>query len=262
MKSITLLLVSALVWTLQTNAIPISITDLSVGYSQNFDTLASAGTSSTLPAGWEISESGSGANATYAAGTGSSSTANTYSFGAAASSERALGGLRSGTVVPTFGTSFQNNTLAPISSFQISYTGEQWRLGAVGRADRLDFQFSTDATSLTTGTWTDFNALDFNSPSTTATGALNGNDLANQTALTAVFSVNWTIGSTLWFRLSDFEAAGADDGLAVDNFSIRAVPVAESVPESLPFGFECAALLMLLGGIRFFSTQQSRSFPS
>ena len=46
----------------------------------------------------------------------------------------------------------------PITSLAISYTGEQWRLGQVdtGRAaDRLDFQLSTNATSLTTGTWTD-----------------------------------------------------------------------------------------------------------
>ena len=260
MKSIPLLLVSALVWTLQAHAVPISITDLSVGYSQNFDTLASAGTSSSLPAGWEISESGG--NTTYAAGTGSAAAGNTYSFGATASSDRALGGLRSGSLIPTFGASFQNNTPALISSFQISYTGEQWRLGAAGRADRLDFQFSSDATSLTTGTWTDFNALDFSSPSTTGTGALNGNLPANQSGVTAVFPDNWSIGATLWFRWTDLDASGSDDGLAVDNFSIRSVPVSSPVPESLPFGFEWAALLVLLGGARFLSTRQARSFPS
>ena len=31
-------------------------------------------------------------------------------------------------------------------------------------ADRLDFQLSTDATSLNTGTWVDYNGLDFNGP--------------------------------------------------------------------------------------------------
>ena len=40
-------------------------------YTQNFDTLASAGTSSTLPDGWVFSEAGTNANATYTAGTGS-----------------------------------------------------------------------------------------------------------------------------------------------------------------------------------------------
>ena len=33
-------------------------------YTQNFDTLANSGTSSTLPAGWLMSESGANANTT------------------------------------------------------------------------------------------------------------------------------------------------------------------------------------------------------
>ncbi|HQX92989.1 MAG TPA: hypothetical protein PKX50_10985, partial [Thermomonas sp.] len=56
-------------------------------YTQNFDTLANTGTSSTLPAGWLMSETGASANGTYTAGTGSSNTGDTYSFGAAGSSE-------------------------------------------------------------------------------------------------------------------------------------------------------------------------------
>ena len=44
-----------------------------------------------------------------------------------------------------------------ITSLDIAYTGEQWRNGntAAARDDRLDFQYSTDATSLTTGAWTE-----------------------------------------------------------------------------------------------------------
>src|SRR5687768_12165362 len=58
------------------------------GAVQNFDTLATASTSSTLPAGWFISESGTNANATYAAGDGSSNSGNTYSFGTGTNAER------------------------------------------------------------------------------------------------------------------------------------------------------------------------------
>src|SRR5262245_39991943 len=74
----------------------ISLATPGVPYTQDFDTLASSGTSSTLPQGWDFSESGTRANSTYTAGAGSSITGDTYSFGAAASPERAFGGLQSG----------------------------------------------------------------------------------------------------------------------------------------------------------------------
>ena len=62
-------------------------------YTQNFDTLAVTGTSSTLPTDWAITESGANANTTYTAGTGSSNTGETYSFGAAGlqPAQRAIG---------------------------------------------------------------------------------------------------------------------------------------------------------------------------
>ena len=100
-------------------------------------------------------------------------------MGPAGNAERAFGGLRSGSLVPLIGAQFTNNTGGTITSLAVSYTGEQWRLGqnTTGRsADRLDFQFSTDAASLTTGTWVDYDSLDFSSPVVAGTvGALNGN---------------------------------------------------------------------------------------
>ena len=203
-------------------AAPISLTTLGLGYTQDFDTLASTGTSSSLPTGWEFSESGTNANATYSAGTGSSNTGETYSFGATASTERAFGGLLSGNLIPTIGAAFSNNTGATIASLAIAYTGEQWRVGTLSRSDRIDFQFSTDATSLTTGTYTDLDTLDFSSPTTTgAIGLLDGNAAANRTALSSAISgLNIANGATFWIRWTDFNATGADDGLAVDDFSL------------------------------------------
>ena len=61
-------------------------------------------------------------------------------------------------------------------------------MGATARADRLDFQYSTDATAVTSGTWTDVNALDFASPNTAAVGATDGNAAANRTALTGTIN--------------------------------------------------------------------------
>ncbi len=203
-------------------AVPISLTTLGSAYTQDFNTLANTGTSSALPTGWEFNESGANANTIYAAGTGSSNAGDTYSFSAAASIERAFGGLQSGALIPTIGASFSNNTGATITSLDIGYTGEQWRLGALGRTDRLDFQYSTNATALTTGTWIDADLLDFVAPSTTGVvGALNGNAAANRTALSFTSStLNIADGATFWIRWTDFNATGADDGLAVDDFSL------------------------------------------
>jgi hypothetical protein len=204
-------------------AMPVSLSSFGVPYTQDFNTLANSGTSSTLPTGWTFSETGSNANGLYAAGTGSSNTGDTYSFGASSSSERALGGLRSGNLIPLFGVEFRNDTGSTIASLAIAYTGEQWRLGNAGRADRLDFQYSLDATSLTNGTWQDFDALDFTSPDTSgSTGLRDGNNPANRALLSAILPLTVPAGMTFWLRWVDSDAAGADDGLAVDDFSLTA----------------------------------------
>src|SRR5688572_30046227 len=62
----------------------VSITALEAPVTETFNSLASTGTTNevtTLPIGWTFIESGTNANTTYAAGTGSSNTGNTYSFG-------------------------------------------------------------------------------------------------------------------------------------------------------------------------------------
>src|SRR6185436_16426682 len=102
----------------------LSITALGSAITQNFDSLASAGTSSITPAGWGFVETGTNANTSYAAGTGSNNAGDTYSFGTAAA-DRALGGLQSGSLVPIVGAQFTNNTGGTITSLAISYTGEQ-----------------------------------------------------------------------------------------------------------------------------------------
>ncbi len=201
----------------------ISLTALGTAYTENFDTLANTGTSSVVPNGWDFLETGTNANTTYTAGTGSSNTGDTYSFGTpAGDTERAFGGLQSGSLNPTIGASFTNNTGNNITSLAISYTGEQWRLGTSGRTDRIDFQLSTNATSLNTGIWNDFNNLDFSGPISVGTvGLLNGNLAANRTPISyTIGSLSIPNGTTFWIRWLSFDASGADDGLAVDDFSL------------------------------------------
>ncbi|HXF84383.1 MAG TPA: ExeM/NucH family extracellular endonuclease [Anaerolineales bacterium] len=222
----------------------ISLTALNVPYTQDFNTLAISGTANTtLPTGWDLHESGSSSrvNSAYAASTGSDNAGDVYSFGASGSMERAYGTLLSGTLTPTIGASFINNTGETITSLEISYTGEMWRAGVTNRgaADRLDFQLSTNATSLNSGTWVDYNDLDFHSPNLNASaGALNGNSSGNQTSVSfTITGLNIPNGSTFWIRWRDFDIApGADDGLAVDDFSLtpRVTDFAPEVISTFP----------------------------
>jgi hypothetical protein len=144
-------------------------------YTQNFNSLPTTGTAnakSTLPAGWDFVETGSSADATYAINNGSNNAGNTYSFGATGNINRALGTLQSGSVVPVIGAGFSNTTGASLTGLALAYTGQTWRIGTANRTDKLSFQYSTDATSLTTGTWVDVTALDYtNTASATASTA-------------------------------------------------------------------------------------------
>ena len=197
---------------------PISFTGTT--YLQDFNSLTSAGGSASLPIGWLSSESGPSANTSYAANTGGLNTGDTYSYGTDA--DRAFGGLRSGSLVPTIGAKIQNNSGVLISSLAISYRGEQWRLGSTGRNDRLDFQYSLDATSLTTGTWSDADGLDFIGPiSSGATGAKDGNDPSNYVEYNFTLNgLSIPANSSFYIRWLDQDAAGADDGLSIDNFTL------------------------------------------
>ena len=220
---------SATFWDLGGGSGSVSLTTSGSAYTQDFNTLANTGTANNITLnGWYLNETGSAArnNGQYAASTGSDTAGDVYSFGAAApSTERAFGTLFSGTLTPTLGAQFTNNTGGTITSLDISYTGEMWRAGVTNRnaADRLDFQLSTNATSLTTGTWVDYNSLDLNSPNINTTlGALNGNAPGNQTSLSfSITGLSIPNGASFWIRWNDFDIApGADDGLAVDNLSI------------------------------------------
>ena len=206
----------------------ISLTGSGIPYTQNFDGLAQTGPSSTVPTDWAFSETGGTAPTTYSAGTGSGNGGDTWSFGVAGTNpvtDRAFGSLASNTVTQIIiGTSFTNNTGATIESMLISYVGEQWRRGGntVGVADRLDFAISFNATSLTTGTWTDINSLDFVSVITTAaTATLDGNNVANRIAISSnITSLAIANGATFWIRWVDTNIGGNDDGLAIDDFSL------------------------------------------
>ena len=223
----------------------VSLTALNTAYTQNFDGLANSGTgtgistttgssgskvvSVTFPAGslsgWYFVESTSNADGSYTAGTGSSPTGDTYSYGASASTERALGSIASSNLLSRYGAQFTNNTGNTIDQLDISYVGEEWRFDpARGTTikDQITFEYSTDATSLTTGTWTAVTALLYETTNLTGTvGTRNGNDAAYRTSLSnTITGINIATGQTFWIRFVDVNVSGTDDGLAIDDFSL------------------------------------------
>src|SRR5512145_1828650 len=69
---------------------------LTTTYTQDFNTLATSGTTNTtLPTGWYLTEQGGGArdNEAYGADNGASNTGDIYSYGSTGSDERAFGAL-------------------------------------------------------------------------------------------------------------------------------------------------------------------------
>ncbi|MCA1602675.1 MAG: hypothetical protein LC776_13880, partial [Acidobacteria bacterium] len=223
----------------QTN---ISITTLGTPITQNFDTLATSGTTntwtddSTLP-GW-YSQFGTTANpATYRADSGGSNTGALYSWGTGTNAERALGTVGSGTTTDIYNAlKLTNNTGSTIDSLDTSYVGEQWRQGGctptpcTPLAQTVDFQYQvanagviTDANTPTTG-WLDHDPLDFTSPQpgTSTAAALDGNAAANRTGLSSTINVTVNVGQEVWLRWKDINHANNDHGLAVDDFSVTA----------------------------------------
>jgi hypothetical protein len=220
-------------------------------YSQNFDTLPLSGASSVANRGpnyinpswsgvtgsnlegWQFANpTGTATTTEYRAQDGSlsgSAGRGVVSFGTTGSSDRALGSLSTSNQIPTFGLVLTNNTSQLLTSFTLSYTGEQWRRGdAVPQSSLL---FSWGLGSDIGGSYTAASSLNFTSPTALPiNSALNGDLAINQTAKSATINgINWGIGQTLVLKWTSQELSGADDGLAIDNLTFTAVPEPSSL---------------------------------
>ncbi len=203
-------------------------------YSQNFDSLGSAGAAwannVTLP-GWYASTNAFDLTG-YAAGAGTSTTGGLYSFGTngvQSAADRALGSVASGSDSPVaYGARFFNDTTAAITNIAISYTGEQWRNGGSGSvANTLSFSYAVSNTPITNtysaATWTAFTPLDFVSPIVSSTAsALDGNLAANRHVFTNIVLTGITVqpGQELSLRWVDPNDTGSDEGMAIDDLTV------------------------------------------
>ncbi|MFB2837785.1 SdiA-regulated domain-containing protein [Floridanema evergladense] len=209
-------------------------------YSQNFDTLATSGTSnawtndSTL-LGWSLFRQPVPGTAitTYGADSGSSNAGNFYSYGSVSNSDRALGGLgsggayfgspASGAVAGWIAFSATNTTGATISDLTVAFNGEQWRNGGNTTAQTMTLQYGFGSSFTTVSTWnTPGSTFNWASPvATTTAGAVDGNIAGRVANVGGVLSgLNWANNDTLWFRWIENNDIGTDHGLAIDDFSL------------------------------------------
>jgi Ca2+-binding RTX toxin-like protein len=222
--------------------LPITLTILNTSYIQDFNTLANSGTPTWINdftiSGWYATRQNSGIFTNYTASDGSSSTDALYSFGSSFSStERALGSISSDTPGNIYyGVRLINSTTSAINSFRVGYIGEQWRNGGNTTQQKLSFSYQTgsNVTSLTTGTWTSFTALDFNAPIATATPSqLDGNLSANRVQITPRrinLATPLAVGQEIMLRWEDINDSGNDHGLAIDDFSLQVINSASTAP--------------------------------
>lgn len=210
--------------------------------AQNFDALPTASAftvldnwvdDATLP-GWyrkgtsDGTPEGDAAAQRFRIDDGGAAGGSLYSFGTFGQTDRALGFVCSSNVVGmSIGTAFVNTSGTTLSSFTLSYFGEQWRVGEAGPSGAL-FSFGIGNAGLIAGNWTSVASLDFAALHHSAPfpgSALDGNAAENRVLLSATVSgLTWQPGETLWLRWSGANQPGRDHGFAVDDLSFSAVP--------------------------------------
>jgi len=212
----------------------VNLTNASPAYSQDFNTLATSGTTNpwmdnSVLTGWYARHTNI---VNYCAGDGFSNTGALYSFGTGTQTDRALGSLASGsTDIVYYGIRIRNNGTSAITSISVTYTLEQWRDGGgTGNTpDTISFQYKLNADSISGNAsllnWIIIDTAEFLAPTVTTTTSgqsLNGNAAANKKTFMIVIPINIPVGEDIWLRWVDRNHVGSDEGIGVDDFSVTA----------------------------------------
>jgi len=217
-------------------------------YQQNFDVL---GADTSWLDGWSGVNTAVSPSTPLTLGitTGTTTSGGIYNVGSAGSTDRALGSLAGGTVIPRFGVQFQNTSGAAFTDIQMSGVMEQWRSGSSATVNEaLTFEYSFDAQDIddSTATWHSLAGLDLWERLTDSTsgGAVDGNLLENQNLVSGTISdAMWLDQGLLTMRWTDFNDTGSDGLYALDNFSMTGI---SSVPEPSVWALVGIGLLALL----------------
>jgi hypothetical protein len=127
---------------------------------------------------------------------------------------------RAFTFYGAIGVAFQNTTGSPVSSFNLGYTGEQWRRNGDGLPSSLYFEY-TILTSLSgldidsdPASWTRVPALEFESPSYIGGNTGTNGNLPEYRTVIAPVSVDVTLPDGSFLVVRWYQDRTGSDGLA------------------------------------------------
>ncbi|RRJ96587.1 hypothetical protein Ga0100231_022525 [Opitutaceae bacterium TAV4] len=123
------------------------------------------------------------------------------------------------------GAHFVNKSPRPILALAIRYRVKQWGHNT-GGPTRLPFQYSLDATSLATGTWQEFSALDAVSPKDSApkNAGINGNASENSVLCSGTIpGLDIAPGQEFWIRWNTGQGTQRQQAIGIDDFSLTAL---------------------------------------
>jgi hypothetical protein len=138
-------------------------------------------------------------------GAGGNGTANFYYLGNAntAGADQSLGGNFGTAFTGGYGVVLQNNTGTDLTSFSLSYTGEQWKKTASEQTLSFKYAIGTAATikDISNGSYTAVSLLNFVTPNTDNSTTPDGNAAGFRTAkVYTVSGISWPNGQRLALR--------------------------------------------------------------
>jgi hypothetical protein len=209
----------------------VNITTLNTSYTQNFDLMGTGNLFLTddgtggLAGFYAYRDIGNTSPNFVEADNGSGTDGGFKNYGAANQLDRALGVLpdaNTGSI--KFGLRLVNQSGVPISSFQVRFTGEQWRSGGQTPQDLVfSYRKDTNVNDIVTGTYTVVPALSFTSPALLfIPGPVDGNDPANRVQYVANFAVTMMPGEEIMLKWEMHDELASNHGLAIDDLEITA----------------------------------------
>jgi|GEM_PF-2624924 len=198
----------------------ISVPTIGTVISENFNAIpapaaGSNSSTSTLPTGW-LSNVGNSAYRGITESGGSASTNRWLSLHATGVTNEQAVGTGDSNNPGYIGVGLKNNTGSTINSITLSYTLEQWSVGANG----WTVAYAPGVDAVTSGTLTNVGTWATTTPITTGSGSLNGNLAANKVSVISqtLTGLTWNSGTDLTIRWSRNAVGSAVIG--IDDVSI------------------------------------------
>jgi hypothetical protein len=223
------LFVALLDW--QVASAQLVVTNVGECHSETFDSM---GAGISTPANWRVGRGASADITTIAVNDGSIGPGGeiaAFNFGQTiADPDRALGTIAA-SGDRNIELRLRNQTGRSIHSFAVRYDGEQWRIGTLVTPSALVLRYSADGIHFVDmGPGFQFTSPRLARPPLLQNTAVNGNEPNNRVAgIGGAYTPAAPVpdGAVIHLRWFDADDAGADPGLAIDNFSFSVTAVSE-----------------------------------